>query len=129
VSTWWGSLEGSAKTILTLGALGVFVVGGVRACDSLVSAEGLDKHVEQQAGVDSGQNTVIRQLDAEQDLLWQTQVKLTTDVDWLKQEVYGVRQDLRRMDRGQPLGPVPSSTPTPAVATPTPRRRVEVPTP
>jgi hypothetical protein len=113
----WDALDVWVKALLTLVAAGTLLVTTVRSCDSIVTAGELEAHATTEAGLqatrDGKQESALDGLEEDVDLLFQTQVKLTTDVEWLKQEVSGIRQDLRRMDRGLPLPPLPSPTPTP----------------
>lgn len=125
----WDALDVWVKALLSLVAAVGLLVGTVRSCDSIVTAGELEAHAAAEAAVeatrDGKQEAKLEKLDDEVDLLFQTDMKLTTDVDWLKQEVFGVRQDLRRMDRGQPLPPLPPP-PTPVQTSapiPTPTRQ------
>lgn len=124
----WSSLSDAVKVVLLLGSLVGLIGGAIAAASSLVTDGELATSVRAQDAVDTKQNREIDKLDDDVELLFRTTVKLATDADWLKQEVAGVRQDLRRMDRGLPLAPLPTPHPTPVqtsarpTPTPTPTR-------
>lgn len=92
--------------------IGVIVIGafaaGARGCT--VSASQLDEVVKAQHLVDAKQEQDL-------ELLFQTNVRLTTIVEGQSEQIREVRKDLRAMDAGRPLPPLPVPTvhPTPAV--------------
>lgn len=106
------------QSFLALGTLGALLVGGVRGCDAKASraevSQAFDaaKHALQQHEI--GAKSQEKEQDEDIDLLFQTTVKLTTDVDYLKEEVRGIRLDIRDMDAGRSLKALPPSpSPTP----------------
>ena len=101
----WMAVDAPVKVMLSLAAFGGVVAGGVRACDGISTRGDIAAVITRQAAVDEEQ-------DHDLELLFQTQVRLTTDVQNLKDEVREVRKDLRAMDAGRPLPPLVAS-PTP----------------
>lgn len=126
--TLWSSLSDAVKVVLLLGSLVGLIGGAIAAASSLATDGELGTAVRAQDAVDTKQNAAFDEIDDDVDLLFQTTVKLTTDVDYLKEQVVGMRQDIRDMDRGRPLAPLrPEPHPTPVqtsapTAHPTPTR-------
>lgn len=119
--SWFSALNSTAQTFLGLGAFAAFVAAGAKSCTYVASVAQLEEHAAAEESVD-------REQDEDLDLLFQTTVKLTTDGDWMKREISGVREDLRKMDRGLPLAPLPTPTPTPPPV-PVQTSAIPVPTP
>lgn len=99
IRSWWSRLDGSVKAAATLLAFAGFVAAAVRTADQYVSANELSGELQKVHVVDEKQEEDI-------DLLFQTQVRLVTSVESLKEEVHEVRKDLRALDAGRPLPPL-----------------------
>lgn len=113
----WAALDPAVKLVLQLVALVGAIATAVQLYNQVVTEGELAVVRAADAKAGAVQAAAIEALEDDTDLLFQTQVRLTTDNDWLKQEVTGIRQDLRRIDRGLPLPPLATPTPTPAEAT------------
>ena len=96
----WQRIDVQVRSVLALAAFAGLVTAGARGCSSIVSAEQL-------AGVVSRQATIDAEQGADLDLLFQTQVRLVTSVESLQHEVREVRLDLRALDSGRRLTPLP----------------------
>lgn len=113
---WFNALNTQAQVFLGLVAFASLVAGCALAASSVVTETELAAHASAEAAIDKEQNEDL-------DLQFETQVKLVGDVEWLKLEVRGMRQDFRDYDRGRPLvalppSPVQTSAPTPRPSPP-----------
>lgn len=113
IRTLWSSLSDAMRAVILLAGFVGLIIGAYATLSSVVTAGELATAARAQDAVDTKQNAEIDEMDEDLDLLHLTTVKLATDADWLKREVAGVREDLRRMDRGLPLAPLPLPTPHP----------------
>lgn len=104
---WWSELDASAKGLLTLGAFAGVVASATKGCDRVASTAQLRDAFARQEIVDARQ-------DEDLELLFQTQVRVVTGLESLKEEVREVRKDLRAIDAGRPLPPLRVTEPAPA---------------
>lgn len=107
----WSALDPAVKVVVQLGALVSAIAVGVQAYNALVTEGELGVVRSAQARVDQVQDAVAEQIDEDTELLFQTTVRLSTQMDEVQRSLVDVRLDLRRMDRGQPL-PAISPNPT-----------------
>lgn len=115
----WAALDPAVKLVLQLVALVGAIATAVQLYNQVVTEGELAVVRAADAKSEDVQSAAIEDVEDEVDLLFQTNVKLATDNDWIKQELVGVRQDLRRMDRGLPLPALPAPVHTSAIPTPT----------
>lgn len=117
IETTWESLPKQAQQFTALAGAVVVIVGMTRGCDSVAKMSDLAAMKSAQAQVDAKQDEKIADVNGATNLLFQTTVRLSTQMEAVTKGVDGTREDLRRMDRGQPL---PTITPSPTPKIPTP---------
>lgn len=116
---YWDELSNDTKSIYGLVVFLGLAFATAKGCGAIVSAKDLETHAKEQRtalATHAKEEEAARDaIDDDVDLLHQTTVRLSTQSEGILRELDGVRRDLRRMDRGEPLAPLPSPRPSPRV--------------